>query len=339
MPHPFHAIRPTMQRVAAVVAAVLAAGAAGYSLIEGWPLFDSLYMTVITLATVGYGETHPLSTAGRVFTIVLILSGIGVLTWAFSTVTAFVVEGELRGALRRHRMEQQIAALKDHYIVCGASRIGLVIIEELAQTRRSFVVIDRTPAVCERLGSRGLLALQGDALENGVLLAAGIQRARGLLATLPSDRDNAFVILAARGLNTDMRIVTQQADPHVREILLRSGASAVVNPNAVGGLRMASEMLRPGVVAFLDDMLRGKETVSRFEEIEVPADSPVRGQPLARVKGSEGNRALVVSIRTPAGQYELNPPPERPLAQGDVLVVLGSVPQIVALKRQVLGSV
>lgn len=327
-------VRSKLFKIAAAIAVVLATGVAGYSLIEGWPLFDALYMTVITLATVGYGETHELSTAGRAFTIVLIFSGIGVLAWTISSLTAFIIEGELTGALRRRRMNKRIDSLQNHYILCGAGYAGRVIIEELTKTQRPLVVIDKDQAVCQELSDGGVLAFPGDATQDAVLQQAGIERATGLFAALSSDRDNAFVALTARGLNPKIRIVSEEVDAQVRQKLLRSGASAVVNPYVIGGLRMASEMIRPAVVGFLDHMLRREDEVVRFEEIAVGANCRWVGKAVGEVKGAQGNSALVVSLLT-NGTYELNPPLDRLLRAGDTLVVIGTVSQIADLKRKV----
>lgn len=330
-------IRSRFLKIANALIGVLLIGVIGYVLIEGWRPFDALYMTVITLATVGYGEIHPLSTGGRVFTIGLIFIGIGVLTWAFSNLTAFFVEGELTRVLRRRRMQKQIDSLKDHFIVCGVGHTGQVIIQELRKTRRPFVVVDKSSEVCERLAQSGVPAIQGDATEDQVLQQAGIERATGLFTALTSDQDNAFVALTARGLNPNLRIVSEQVESNVREKLLRSGASAVVNPNLIGGLRMTSEMVRPAVVGFLDHMLRGDGDVLRFEELAVPEGSPLAGKPVGEIKGAQGNAALVVSVLHADGNYELNPSSERPLKAGETLVVMGTLNQLEDLKRK-LGN-
>jgi voltage-gated potassium channel len=328
-------IRSKLIKIGTTIFILLAGGVAGYSLIEGWSLFDGLYMTVITLATVGYAETHELSTAGRAFTIALIFSGIGVLAWTLSSLTALIIEGELTGALRRRRMNKAIDSLQDHYILCGVSHAGRAIIEELTKTQRPFVVIDRDPAVCRELSAGGVLSISGDATYDAVLQQAGIERARGLFATLGSDRDNAFVALTARGLNPRIRIVSEEVESEVRPKLIRSGASAVVNPNLIGGLRMASEMVRPAVVGFLDHMLHGDGDAIRFEEVEITPHSKCIGQPLGAIKGAEGRSALVVSLRLANGSYELNPPVDRPIRAGETLVVIGTVSQLAALRHRV----
>jgi voltage-gated potassium channel len=238
--------------VLAILRGILASGTLGYMLVEGWSPLDALYMTVITLATVGYGETHPLSPVGRIYTIALILIGLGVVGYGLSTVVAFLVEGQLTGILERRKMERKIRSLRDHVILVGAGETGKHIAEELLNTGTPFVVIERDPAqvgALERLGK--VLYINGDATESGVLREARIESARGLISSAPSDKDNLFVILTARELNSALRIVSRVIAEGSRHKLLKAGADAVVSSNLIGGLRMASEMLRPHVVSFL----------------------------------------------------------------------------------------
>ena len=331
-------IRDRIAPVAASVAAVFAVGVAGYRIIEGWSLFDSLYMTVITLATVGYGEVHPLNQAGRAFTIGLILVGIGVLTYAFSTLTAFIVEGDLTDALRRRRMKEKIAKLSGHYIVCGAGHTGRIILEELQKTGRAAVVVDRDPAVVDHLRELGILAFAGDATDDESLAAAGIERAKGLFGALPSDQGNVFVSISARGMNPSLRIVSRQRERGVEAKLKRSGSDAAVDPGFIGGLRMASEMIRPAAVGFLDSMIRADGKAVRIEEVAVLPRSALEGKPLGDVKGAAGGAALVLAVRGQGGEYEINPLPDRPLRAGDVLIAMGSKQEIAALEQKLRSA-
>lgn len=331
--------RDRLLGVAALLAGVLAAGTLGYRLIERWSWFDSLYMTVITVGTVGYGETHPLSGAGRVFTICLILGGIGLFTYAFSTLTAVVIEGDLSEALRRRRMEKEIAGLSGHYVVCGAGHTGGVICAELRKTGRAFVVVDRDREAVEKLAERlgaEFPSVLGDGTEDDVLRRAGVERAAGVFAVLSSDQDNAFVVLSAKGLNPKARVLACQKTLGVREKLLRSGADGVVDPEFIGGLRLASEMIRPVTVGFLDSMLRERGSHVRFDEIAVPEGSPLVGRPVSEIKGAEGNVPLVVAV-VPAGsdRYEINPAAARAIAGGDRLVLIGETEALEALRRRV----
>ncbi|OGR59910.1 MAG: hypothetical protein A2X36_13780 [Elusimicrobia bacterium GWA2_69_24] len=316
-----------LRNIAFSLTGVLLFGTLGYIAVEGWGWFDSLYMTVITLGTIGYGEVHPLTTGGRTFTIVLCFFGLGVVAYAFSALTAFIVEGQLSHVLRRNKMKNRIRALRDHYIVCGAGFTGSAIIEELAKTGRSFVVLEKDPEKAEALRAAGHLALQGDAMHEESLEAAGIRTARGLFSVLDNDRDNVFVTLTARETNPNLKIVSEVHEQRVRTKLLRSGADEVVNSERIGGLRLASVMLRPATVGFLDTMLRDEKSSYRFEEVEVPAGSPLIGKTLEAIPPG-GEYPLVVSIKDPqSGAYANNPPRDTELRAGDILVALGSVDQ------------
>lgn len=314
--------------------AVYAAGVSGYMLVEGWDFQDASYMTVITVATVGFGETHPLSSAGRWFTVALILGGMGTLLYAVSSLTAFIVEGELAELLRRGKMDKAIARLEGHFVICGAGRVGSVILKELKAGGHRTVVVDRN---LERLEEtfgpdHGLLAVEGDATHDAVLERAGIQRARGLLAALAEDKDNLFVVLSARSMNPSLRIVARADEESTKDKLLKAGADAVVFPYTIGGLRMASEMLRPAVVNFLDQMLRWGDGSLRVEEVTVPEGSPLAGKTLAECDLSGRTGALLVALRS-EGAFLFNPPGTRTLSAGDVLVVLADRTQREALQR------
>ena len=331
-------VRERLAGLAAALLATVAIGVLGYRWIEGWNFFDSLYMTVTTLATVGFGELHPLSGPGRVFTMALILFGIGILTYALSTFTAFVVEGDLKDVLRRRRMQAKIAKLSGHYILCGAGHTGQTIIEELHKTGRDFVVVEKDPARVELLQSKGVLALQGDATHDEVLRQAGIERAFGVFGAMPTDPDNVFVTISAKGLNPNLRIVSKQQEAGVVEKLKRSGADVVVNPAHIGGLRMASEMVRPAAVGFMDSMIRAEGKVFRIEEVTVTENSPLKDKPLQEIKGAQGNAALVLAVKHPYDKtYEINPDPTRKLEVGEILVAMGTVEQIKELAAKVAG--
>ena len=336
------AMRQELLSLVGAILVALAAGTIGYHVVEGWSYFDSLYMTVITLATVGYGEVHPLDSGGRIFTIFMILGGIAVMTYAFTTLTSVIVEGEVSALFERRRMQKQIEKLSGHYIICGGGHAGGVIASELAKTGRAFVVIERNKEALQkfvdRLGPEPVLSIEGDATEDESLRKAGVERAVGVFAVLTTDQDNAFVALSAKGLSPKVRVVCCQKELGVRDKLFRSGADNVVNPEFIGGLRMVSEMIRPAAVGFLDAMIREKNSVTRFEEVAIPAGSPMVGRELGVVKGAEGKAPLLVAVQGgDGGRYEINPEPTRPLRAGDRLVMVGEMGQLAELKKRIEG--
>lgn len=314
--------------VVGALGTVIFSGIVGYMAIEGWSFFDSLYMTVITIASVGYMEVHDLSHQGRAFTIVLILCGSAALIYGLSTLTAFIVEGDLTQALRRRKMSNAIARLTNHYIVCGLSATGRHIVEELAKTGRGFVVIDKDAEKLRPLADAGILHIQGDATHEAVITGAGIAQAAGLFTAMHHDADNLLAVVTARGLRPDLTIVSKAIDAEAERKLRQVGATRVVMPNAIGGLRMASEMIRPSVVTFLDTMLRASNAVIRVEEIQVRPESPLAGKSL----DDSGLLALkdvtVVAVVDTHGGYRFNPPREQILHTGDVVIVMGMVEQI-----------
>lgn len=322
-------VRDKLIFIFCLLVASIMGGTAGYRLVEGWGFMDSLYMTVITLSSVGYGEVHPLDTHGRVFTIILILGGIGVMTYAFTTITAIIVEGELSVAFKRRRMQKLIDKLENHYIICGAGHAGGVIAGELRKTGRPIVVIEKDKETLEKFHERmgdDILVIEGDATEDEALTKAGIARAKGVFAVLATDQDNAFVALSAKGVNPKARVVCCQKELGVREKLFRSGADNVVNPEFIGGLRMASEMIRPAATGFLDSMIKDKDSVVRFDEIAVPEGSPFVGKTIGTIKGAQGKAPLVVAVlENGSGKYDINPEPERTISAGERLVLIGEL--------------
>ena len=319
---------------------VVAVGTLGYVILEGWPVLDAVYMTVITIGSVGYAEVHPLSTNGRIFTMGLIVAGLGVMGYGLSTVTAFLVEGELTDALRKRRMERKIASLRDHVILVGGGETGKHIVLEFAKTEIPFVLIERETARVASLERGGsLLSILGDATDSAVLERARIGDARGLITTIPSDKDNLFVILCARELNPTIRIISRLTDEQSRSKFIRAGADVVVSENLIGGLRMASEMLRPHVVSFLDAMLRETGSVVRVEEIQIPAESPWIGKTLAEAQIRERVGVVIFGLReTASGRYLFNPNPSARLGAGDVLIGCADRDQLATLRRLAAGA-
>ncbi len=326
--------------IGAAFLAMYSAGTAAFMLVEGWSFLDALYMTTITLSTVGFGEVHPLDTPGRLVAMALILGGTGSLAYGLSIVTAFIVEGELTDLLGKRRMEKALERLKEHVIVCGAGESGTHVMAELLSTQTPCAVVELHLAHCRHLERFGdTPVIEGDATDGKVLERARIQTARGLITTLPSDKDNLFVILTARELNPRLRIVTRciAAESHAK--LRRAGADAVVNANQIGGLRMASEMVRPHVVSFLDTMLRDPTQAVRVGEAQVPAGSPVSGKTLAELDLHNRVGLVIIARRQgPQAAYEYNPRGSSRLVEGDVLIVCGEPAQVEALQGFLRGE-
>ncbi|MDE2291499.1 MAG: potassium channel protein [Elusimicrobia bacterium] len=329
-------VRDRLLQVGMLLGAVLGIGTLGYTLIERWNPFDALYMTVITVATVGYGEVHPLSAHGRAFTMLLIVLGLGVTAYAFSQLTAFIVEGDLSAAFRRKKMEKRIAGLDQHFIICGLGHTGSVVLAELESTKRPVVIIEKDAEKAQEAAEAGRLVLHGDALHDEVLEKAGIAKARGVFCTLGSDQENVVLVLSARDMNPKARVVSEVHEKRLGERILRCGADAVVNSPFIGGLRLASEMVRPVTVGFLDSMIRDRAYTYRFEEVPVKDGSRLAGRTLAGLEVSGGRPPAVVAVKEKVtGRYAINPPPQQALAAGDVLVVLGSTDEIARLKAAV----
>lgn len=313
---------------------IMIVGTLGYHFIEGWSLFDSLYMSIITLATVGYGETHPLSTAGRLFTMFLILGGMGIILYGISELTQFIVQGGIGGILRRRKMQRIVKRISHHYILCGAGKNGHYVLEELIRTKRKVVVVEKDPAKVQRLLDRGIPTVEGDASNDAVLQSAGIERAIGLVATLPEDKENLFVVITARGMNQKLRIVAKVDDIEVREKFFRSGADSAVSAPYIGGLRMASEMIRPDATSFLDTMLRDNSAL-RVEEVKIGPTTHYHNKPLKKCQAIQDSGVVLVSLHKHIdNQFVFNPSSTEVLSKGDALIVIGMPEQLVGLRKK-----
>ena len=305
---------------------------------------QALYMAVITLAGVGYGEIVDTShnPVLRIFNMFVVLVGVTITVYVFSSVTAFLVEGEITNIFWRRRMQKRISELKDHYVVCGLGTTGRHAVEELQKMGTPFVVIEtheeNIQKLREHLDASHLLYIIGDATDDDVLTQAGIARARGLIVALSADKDNLVIIVMVRQMNPKIRIVARCTDPKFSEKMLKAGANSTVSPNHIGGLRMASEVLRPHVVSFLDLMLKEQSRTLRVEEIEVGNASSWVGKTLAQIDLRTAYNLLPMAVkRTGAaaeGHYQVNPPDSLTLEKGMVLIVIGDVKDLHRVRQQ-----
>ena len=317
---------------------IVIGGVAIWALGRGtYGLFESIYFSLYTVATIGYAELPHMEELGAIRAVngLLIISGIGAIAFFQSTLTALLVEGVIGRVFRRRRMENRIAKLDGHFVVAGCGRTGKHVVEELALVGRDFVVIDRDEAVLERIASElraRLLYVVGDATDDHTLTAAGVERAAGVVAALSDDRDNLFVTLSTRTLNPQARIVSKAVELENEPKLQRAGADAIVSPNRMGGLRLVSELVRPRVTAFLDNMLRVTKNL-RFEEVEIPTDSPWVGHTLRSVPIRDRTNLLVVALHLPDDSYMYNPSPDHPLDPGTKLIVMGESTSVEKLRK------
>ena len=308
-------------------------GGLGYKILSPQTSFlDCLYMSVITVTTVGYTEVIDTAASPilRSYTLFLILAGVGVMLYSVSVVTAFIVEGDLNQYFLKRRMERQIAILKNHFIICGAGETGMRIVEELARTQRDFVVIDPDPQSVRTFREQHDNAIvQGVSDDEEVLKAAGVERAAGVVVALPNDRDNLVTTLSIRMLNPTIRIVVKEIEPGMAARFKRAGADAVVNPGTIGGLRLVSELVRPSVVMFLDTMLRDKSSTYRFEELTIPENCDWVNRKLGDIPVRSEFDLFVVGARS-EGQdtFTYNPDDDWLVRSGQTLVVLGDASNV-----------
>jgi voltage-gated potassium channel len=325
-------LRKRIRSLLLTILGLLGMGTVGFHVTEDWGWLDSFYTTVVTLFTVGYGDFTPVTTPGKLFAVVLIVGGLSVMSYTAVELTAFVVEGHLNRLLRQRRVDTMIKQVSGHYIVCGAGKTGKHIVGELVKNKVPFVIIDRD---AERLDDPEIAHhphLCGDATDDAVLNRAGIKKAKALAAALETDEANLFLLLTAKNLNHELRVVTKVVNDPARPKLIRAGADAVVAPNAIGGLRLASEMLRPNVVSFLDIMLRHSGNY-RFEETTVGPGSSGKTLHQLDLFGKFGINP--VAIRDGGKEFHYNPAPSHRLKLGDTLVLIAEPAKLAKLRKVV----
>jgi voltage-gated potassium channel len=306
---------------------VVVVGTIGYLLLGFDPL-DAAYQTVTTVSTVGFREVEPLSPAGQIFTMVLILVGVGAAFYAFGVLVETFIEGRLNELLGRRRMEQSLASQSDHVIICGWGRVGRAIADEVRESGRTFVVVEHDPAL---LDDPSILSVAGDATEDSVLRAARIDHAAALVAAVNEDAANSFIVLSARALNPELFIVARARSQESVEKLHRAGADRVVNPQSIGGARMAAFVLRPHVAEFVDVVMHEGKLEFRLEEVAISPDSPLARRSLRETQLRERTGALVLALREQDGTFLTNPPPDTEIRPGHVIIAIGTEQELAAL--------
>jgi voltage-gated potassium channel len=314
-------------------ALLLVFGTAGYMLIEGWSLIDALYMTVITLATVGFGEVHPTSEAGRIFTIVLIILGVGFCLYVVGSILQFLVEGRIRIILGRRKLDKQINQLKNHYIVCGYGRMGRGLCRYLAQKLLNFVVIEQNPDRIAALDEDGILYVMGDSTGEANLTKAGIVRASTLMAVLGSDAANVFLVLTARRRNPELFIVARANESETKDTLYAAGANVVVSPYEIGARRMAHAILRPTVIHFLELAFADESADIQIEEIGVNNRSNLVDLNLQESGIRQDLNLIIIAMKKADGTILFNPSARSRIEAGDTVVVVGEAQNLIKLEK------
>jgi voltage-gated potassium channel len=308
---------------------VVSVGVAGYVLIEGWNVLDAFFMTIITISTVGYEEIHPLSVAGRLFSSFLIVVGVGTMLFGFGVFAETLADNSFGVFRRQRQMEARLNALRDHFIVCGYGRIGTQVVIEFEHQKVPYVIIDRTDEALERLHKEAKLHVEGDAASEELLKQAGIERAKGLVCAVDSDERAVYIVLAARALNARLYIIARAGYPESIRRLELAGADRVISPYRMAGHLMAELAVRPALVDVLNTLHHGESEVG-LEEVMVHARTAAVGKTVSEAGLLEPSRAKLLAVRRRDGSLHVNPPADLRLEEGDLLIALGSEPQLLA---------
>ena len=320
-------------RIALVlIAVVLLTGTSGFHFIEGWPWFDGLYMALITMTTIGYGETHPLSPAGRVFNAFFIIAGVTAGGFLIASVTHAMVEFEFSKFLGRRRMERELANLRGHYIICGAGRVGRTVAKELRAQGVPFVVVERDAERAQWAVEQKVPVVIGTGFAEETLRQARIENARGLVAAVTSDPDNLYIVLTASGMKPDLQIIARASEEEAIPKLLRAGASHVLSPYHFVGHRIVQLLLRPNVLDFIDTAIGSERLDIQIEEVQVPNGSSLAGKSLAAADIRQATGVLVLALKRASGQLEFNPAPDTVIEADDCLIAIGSATHLQKLE-------
>lgn len=309
---------------------IVAIGVVGYAVIEGWSFLDSLYMTITTITTVGYMEIHPLSQAGRIFSIFLIVGGVGGALYILTTIVGYILEGQFGITMGRRRMKTKITKLKGHFILCGYGRVGQAIAQVFSEEKTPFIIIDNDEETIANAEEAGYLCLHADATSDETLKKAGIEQARGLVAAVGSDADNTYITLSARGLCPDLFIEARCSSSEAKDKLRRAGADRVISPHSIGGRRMAMLALRPAVVDFIDTVIYSPGRELQLETVDMSSGSSLVGKTMEEARSRVG--ITVLAMRKQDGELIANPPGEEIIEEGDRLIVIGTKKRLTALE-------
>jgi voltage-gated potassium channel len=318
--------------LAAALSLVVVLGTTGFHYIEGWPWFDGFYMVITTLTTIGYQETHPLSHAGRVFNVFIIMAGVSLVFLGIGALTQALLEFELQNFFGRRRMEREIGRLSGHYIICGAGRVGRSVARELARRPASFVIIENNEAKAQRFTSENWLMLIGDATQEQILRDAQIDRARGLVAATTTDATNLYIVLTGRTLNPRLRIIARASEEMADKHLLAAGADSVVSPYIFAGQRIAQSFLRPHVVSFLDTATTHLGMDLEIGEVPITPRSPFAGKTIETSRIRQERGIIILAIKREAGM-RFNPAPDDRIEAGDFLIAMGEPQQLRQLEK------
>lgn len=320
--------------VAGLLLFTLGVGTLGFRIIEGYPVFDAFYMTLITITTVGYDEIHPLSHAGRIFNSILILFGVSAMFFSVGAVTQTIIEMELENPLHRRRHKRMIDKMQQHFIVCGFGRVGRNSALELQRAGVPFIVMDRDEGRVETAMHSGMIAVLADSTRDESLREAGVQRARGLIAALATDADNLFVILSAKNLNASLTVVTRAAEEDAEEKLRRAGADTVFAPYSMTGHRLAQALLRPHVAQFLDFTTKNVGLDVAIEQVRVEEGAEFVGKTLGEMQIRRELGIIILAIRKADGEMIFNPPAETEICAHDFLIAMGEQPNLRGLESR-----
>jgi len=324
--------------IAGLLLVTLCIGTVGFSIIEGWGIFDAFYMTLTTITTVGYAEVHPLSSAGRVFNSFLIFFGVSAMFLAVGALTQTIIELELQDRYGKRRRKRLISELHDHFLVCGFGRVGRNASFEFQRANVPFLVLDRNEERVRRASEAGMLAIVADATNDDDLREAGVLRARGLIAALPSDAENLFIILSAKTLNPKLLVVTRASEEQAEAKLRRAGADTVFAPYTLAGRRLANSLLRPHVVEFLDFATTAVGPKIMMEQICVGAGTRFVSKSVSIMLSDRNSNVILLAIRHSNGEMIFNPPPESVISAGDFLIVLGERLSLKKLEQALTAS-